>query len=57
MGTTISEQTNIRTENVRKVLEGISSGLEQEGFFLHSVRFVREDGKTRAIMSYEERQD
>ncbi len=57
MTATTTEQTNIRTENVRKVLEGMSSGLEQEGFILHSVRFVREDGKTRAIMSYEERKD
>ena len=57
MKATTTEQTNIRTENVRKVLEGMSSGLEQEGIILHSVRFVREDGKTRAIMSYEERKD
>lgn len=51
------EPTNIRTENVRKVLEGISSSLEVEGFFLHTVRFVRENGNTRAIMTYEEKQD
>lgn len=53
------DKTELETkiENVRQVLTGICDGLEEDGFILHSVRFVREEGKTHAVMNYENKEN
>lgn len=42
-------------DGVRSFLEGLCAAMDKEGFLLHSVRFVRENDKVKALMNYEQR--